>query len=187
MCLANHMKALFFFSLILCCLNSCGNARTDDSLYLSIAKKRLSSYRVPRKDYVILIDYRKDIHSERLFLMDMKEGSCILRSKVSHAFNSGTLYASDFSNKEGSKKSSRGNYVTLGPHNGPMFGYGMLLKGLDRGINDMAEKRAIIFHSNKNMASLWSWGCFATDEEVNKKIVGLTKNGCLVSVITSVD
>jgi hypothetical protein len=63
----------------------------------------------------------------------------------------------------------------------------MLLRGLDKGVNDQAQKRAIIFHSSKNMASLWSWGCFATDEEINRKIIGLTKNGCLVAVITEDD
>ena len=45
-----------------------------------------------------------------------------------------------------------------------------------------AERRAIIFHSNKLMKSKWSWGCFATDEITNRKIINLIKGGCLVYV-----
>jgi hypothetical protein len=32
------------------------------------------------------------------------------------------------------------------------------------------------------MKTRWSWGCFATPEETNKKLIDLIKNGCLVYV-----
>jgi hypothetical protein len=32
------------------------------------------------------------------------------------------------------------------------------------------------------MKTKWSWGCFATPEEINIKLIDLIKNGCLVYV-----
>jgi hypothetical protein len=60
----------------------------------------------------------------------------------------------------------------------------MQLKGLNEGVNDNATRREIIFHSTNCMKLLWSHGCFATPEETNRKIINLTKNGCLVVVIS---
>jgi hypothetical protein len=59
----------------------------------------------------------------------------------------------------------------------------MIVDGLDKGINNNAKSRAIIVHSTKKMKTIWSNGCFATSEDVNKKIIDLTKNGCLICVI----
>jgi hypothetical protein len=59
-----------------------------------------------------------------------------------------------------------------------------VINGLDYGVNDNAKNRAIIFHSNKLMKTQWSNGCFATDEKINKQIIDLTHNGCLVIVLS---
>jgi hypothetical protein len=59
----------------------------------------------------------------------------------------------------------------------------MIIDGLDNGINNNARSRAVIFHSDRKMKTKWSNGCFATPEEINKKIIDLTKNGVLVCVI----
>jgi hypothetical protein len=34
------------------------------------------------------------------------------------------------------------------------------------------------------MKTQWSNGCFATDEKINKQIIDLTHNGCLVIVLS---
>ena len=78
--------------------------------------------------------------------------------------------------------SSAGCFSTAGTRFGK-YGYSMVIRGLDRGVNNNVEARRIIFHSSKKMKTLWSLGCFATPEETNKKIIDLTKNGCLVCVI----
>ena len=114
--------------------------------------------------------------------MDMKKGTVVLSSTVSHAFKSGGLYAKIFSNENGTNTSSKGNFLTAGTKYG-RYGYSMILKGLDKGINDKAESRAIIFHPNTKMKTKWSYGCFATPEKINKQIINLTKNGVLVCVI----
>jgi hypothetical protein len=150
--------------------------------YYDVAQKNIIKYNPPRKDYVIIIDYTKSILTERLYVIDMKSGDVVIKSKVAHAFKSGVLYPKDFSNVPGTNKSSSGNFVTCGTAYGK-FGYSMIIKGLDKGINDNVKKRAIIFHSDKKMSTPWSLGCFATPEDINKEIIDLTQNGCLVSVI----
>jgi hypothetical protein len=139
-----------------------------------------SKYNAPNKKYVVIIDYSKPIDSERLYVVDMNNHSIILKSNVSHARKSGYFVPYDFSNKENTKKSSLGTYLTIGTYYGS-FGYSLSLKGLDS-TNSNAQNRSIIFHSSKLMKSKWSWGCFATPDSVNKKLIDIIKDGCLVSV-----
>ena len=152
------------------------------SSYFEIAKAAQAKYHTARKDYVIVVDYTKNILSERLYVLDMKTGNIVIRSTVAHAWKSGVLYPNIFSNKDGTNMSSAGCFSTAGTRFGK-YGYSMVIRGLDRGVNNNVEARRIIFHSSKKMKTLWSLGCFATPEETNKKIIDLTKNGCLVCVI----
>jgi len=170
-----------FYIIFFCTFFSTANER-GISDYFTYAQMQMKKYQPPRRDYVIIIDYRKSILSERLYLLDMKNGNVILKTKVSHAFNSGSLYAKKFSNSTGSNTSSKGNFLTKGTKCGN-YGYSMILKGLDIDINDKAESRAIIFHPDTKMKTKWSWGCFATPEKINKQIIDLTKNGVLVCVV----
>jgi hypothetical protein len=146
-----------------------------------LACELANKYKVSNQRYVTIIDYSKPITAQRLFIVDMKSRRVILRLRVSHAYNSGLLYATEFSNVPGSEKSSLGAYITGGTKYG-RFGYSMYLKGLDSGVNSNAYMRAIIFHSSKKMKTIWSAGCFATDEATNKKIIDLIKGGSLVYV-----
>ena len=160
-----------------------GNVNTEEgNEYYIMAKKAIGKYNPPRKDYAIIVDYRKNIFSKRLFVIDLHSGSVVIKCKVSHAFKSGLLYATDFSNVIGSKKSSQGNYLTSITRPGK-FGYSMEITGLDKRINDNVKARSIIFHSDKKMVTFWSDGCFATNDNINKKLIDLTHDGCLVSVI----
>ena len=140
-----------------------------------------TNYTVKSNKYVVLIDYSKSIFSKRLFVVDVNNKKMVLTSTVSHAYNSGLQYATKFSNKEGTLMSCIGAFETSSTYYG-QFGYSLILKGLDKGINSNAKQRKIIFHSSKKMKTKWSWGCFATPEETNKKLINLIKNGCLVYV-----
>lgn len=150
--------------------------------YFDYATEKINKYSPPKKNIVIVVDYKKNMFSERLFILDMEKKEVIMSCKVSHAWNSGFLYPTSYSNEHGSNKSSKGNYITKGVKYGK-FGYSMVIKGLDYGINNNAESRAVIFHSDRKMKTKWSNGCFATSESNNKKIIDLTKNGVLVCVI----
>lgn len=168
------MKLLLF---LLPVLISC-----QDTDYYNVARKNIIKYNPPRKDYVIIIDYTKSILDERLYVIEMKSRNVVIKSKVSHAFKSGILYARDFSNVRGTNKSSKGNFLTNDIIYSK-FGKSMIIIGLDKGINNNVKDREIIFHSDKKMSTPWSLGCFATPEDINKQIIDLTHNGCLVSVI----
>lgn len=158
------------------------NPLKRDINYLRIAENGLKKYHPLRNDYVIVIDYSKHIFQKRLFVIDIKNKKVLFSSRVSHAWSSGFFYPSSCSNENGSEKTSKGNYMTGDSYSGK-FGYSMYVQGLDRGINDQAYNRAIVFHSDKKMKSRWSNGCFATPEKINKQIIDLTKNGCLVCIV----
>ncbi len=128
--------------------------------------------------YAILIDYDLPLFVERLWLMDRQSCEYIIHSKVSHAYNSGLIYATKFTNKPNTNTSCIGAFRTGGSYHGS-FGYAMKLHGLEKGINDNAFKRAIVVHKE---VALYSWGCFMTKPEINKKIIDLTKNGTFIWV-----
>jgi len=153
----------------------------NDQLIIDNAKLIHKNYK-SNKQYVVMIDYSKSIDEERLFLVDVVNSKIVLKSRVSHAWNSGRQFAFDFSNTPNTKKSSLGVYKTSTTYYG-RFGYSLKVKGLEER-NSNAESRSIIFHSNKLMKTKWSWGCFATPEETNTKLIDLIKGGCLVYVFT---
>jgi hypothetical protein len=135
-------------------------------------------YKVTNDKYVVMIDYSKSILEERLYVVNTKTAQIEMTSIVSHAWNSGSMYATDFSNVNESKKSSLGAYLTENTYSGK-FGYSLVLKGLDK-TNSNAKQRKIIFHSSKKMSTKWSWGCFALPEKNTRKIIDIIKGGCLV-------
>jgi hypothetical protein len=176
-------KRILFWSILILLVAVFGLLLIDSHQdHDELIRENLKKYNPPRRDYAIVIDYRKHLFSKRLYLYDLKKGEIILTSRVSHAFNSGFLYASDFSNVNGSEKSCYGAFLTGGSYQGE-FGYGMRVKGLEKGINDQAERRAIVFHTANRILPMWSLGCFITPADVNRKLIDLTKGGSLVLVL----
>ena len=164
----------------------------EDKTIIDLAKQKQVVYNTPNKHFVVIIDYTKSIDDVRLFVVDIERSTIMLRSTVSHARNSGLIFATNYSNERDTKKSSPGAYQTKGTYFGE-YGYSMVLKGLES-FNNNAEKRYIVFHStgfnsngkivdvNRILHSKYSWGCFATSEDINKKIINMVKNGSLVYV-----
>ena len=164
----------------------------EDKTIIDLAKQKQVVYNTPNKHFVVIIDYTKSIDDVRLFVVDIERSTIMLRSTVSHARNSGLIFATNYSNERDTKKSSPGAYQTKGTYFGE-YGYSMVLKGLES-FNNNAEKRYIVFHStgfnsngkivdvNRILHSKYSWGCFATSEDINKKIIDMVKNGSLVYV-----
>lgn len=150
---------------------------------LHIAQQKHSHF-IKRNQYTLVIDYSKPIFKKRLWMLDDK-GEVILNTHVSHAWNSGFLWPSDFSNTVNSEKSCVGSFITAGPYESKFgsgeYKIGMQLLGLDKGINNNAMQRAIVFHSN-----YWPWsqGCFMTFPKTNKTIIDSTKNGCFLFVFS---
>lgn len=150
-----------------------------DSYYFDIAYSKIKQFNPQNKDYVVIIDFRKNVFSERLYLLDLQNKKIILDCRVSHAWSSGFFYPNEISNVPGSEKSSVGAFLTLNSRQG-RYGYSMVIRGLEKGKNNNVERRVIIFHPTRIP---WSKGCFATSRKNNEIIINYMKNGRLIYVI----
>jgi len=152
---------------------------------VDFARKKQIEYNPPSKKYVVIIDYTKPMLTDRLFLIDIESNKIILKSQVSHAIKTGNSYPNYFSNEIGSEKSCYGAFITAETYYGK-YGYSLVVDGKDKGINDNARKRKIVFHSTKKMTNPnypLTYGCFATSDDINLKLINMIKGGSLVYVI----
>jgi len=145
-----------------------------------LAKKMQVQYskNITNKRYVTIVDFSKSIIEDRLYVVDMQTEKIIIKSKVAHGIGSGLIFASKFSDVNGSKMSSLGAFVSKGTYYGK-WGYSMKLKGLELQ-NKHAEERTIVFHSVKKMKTKWSWGCFSVPDEINMELINVIKGGTLI-------
>jgi hypothetical protein len=143
-----------------------------------------------KKDMLTLIDFTKPSTEKRLYVIDIKNRKLLFTSHVAHGRNSGDNYATSFSNKSGSYKSSLGFYLTENTYQGKN-GYSLILNGLEKNINDKARERAIVMHgaSYANPAVIKSvgrlgrsLGCPALPEAVSKPIIDAIKGGSLLYI-----
>lgn len=135
-----------------------------------------------------IVDYSMSSSQKRLFVLDMAGGKVLFNSLVAHGRNSGLEQAKDFSNAGESHKTSLGFYITKDTYRGGN-GYSLKLQGCERGINDNAQKRAIVIHGADYVSAQFirrngylgrSHGCPALPMEMNKKIIDVIKGGsCL--------
>jgi hypothetical protein len=137
------------------------------------------------KQLLTIIDFSKPSTEKRLFIIDMQQQKVLVHTYVAHGSNSGVKFANAFSNLHESHQSSLGFFLTAGTYEGSN-GYSMKLKGLEPGINDNAERRAIVMHGApyvseqviKNTGRLGrSWGCPAVSQKEHKMIIDLIKQG----------
>ena len=142
------------------------------------------------KDILTVIDFTKPSTEKRLFVIDLKLKKVLFISYVAHGRNSGEKYATSFSNREGSYKSSLGFYKTENTYYGKN-GYSLVLDGLERVINDKAKERAIVMHGAayadpstiRSCGRLGrSLGCPALPLAVSKKIIDMIKEGTLLYI-----
>lgn len=143
-----------------------------------------------RKDIITLIDFSKPSTEKRFFVLDIKRKKILKSSVVAHGKNSGTVYATSFSNRNGSFKSSLGFYMTETTYKG-RNGYSLVLNGLEKGVNDNAKERAIVIHGANYANPAWlqnsgylgrSLGCPALPTSVNREIIDTIKEGSLVFI-----
>jgi hypothetical protein len=143
----------------------------------------LRSHRTEIRDAArwTLIDYDLPFTSVRLWVLDARhDNKVLMSSRVSHAWNSGLLFATKFSNVPGSELSSLGSFVTAArPYDGG-YGRSLRVRGLDRGENDNALRRAIIFHPDLGMTH--SAGCFMLPNDDAGRIVDAIAGGTFVYV-----
>ncbi len=132
-----------------------------------------------------VIDYSLPSTEPRLWVFDLQKRTLLYRELVAHGRNSGANYAHDFSNAEGSLKSSLGLFRTLDTYNGSN-GYSLRMDGLEAGFNDNARERDIVMHGapyvNADFARKQgrvgrSWGCPAVRSGIARRMIDTLKGG----------
>jgi hypothetical protein len=132
-----------------------------------------------------ICDYSQPSNSKRLYVIDLKEGKVLYNTYVSHGKNSGAVYATSFSNKPESHKSSLGFMITGETYTGKN-GYSLHFDGIEPGINDKVRSRDIVMHGSNYVnaqradegASMGrSYGCPAISYGEHKIIIDAIKGG----------
>jgi len=142
-----------------------------------------------KKSYVLTVcDFTQSSSSKRLYVIDVAHKKLLFNTYVSHGMNSGVEYATTFSNKANSFKSSLGFFITSKTYFG-RNGYSLKVKGLEKGYNDLAAKRHIVLHGSDYITPQYlkdngemgrSLGCAAMPNVMSPKIIKTIKNGsCL--------
>ncbi len=148
----------------------------------------LKAGKISNDKIISIVDFSQSSNKKRLFVIDLNNYKVVFNTYVAHGVNSGKEFAQQFSNRAESFKSSLGFYETLQTYNGKN-GYSLHLQGLEKGINDNADNRAIVMHGadyvSENLIHSQgyigrSWGCPAVPEKLHKPIINKIKNGtCL--------
>jgi len=158
------------------------------SLALAGYQKLVEDNKLVKQDILTLIDFSKSANQKRLWIIDLKNNKVLKHTLVAHGRNTGEEYAGKFSNTPESNQSSLGFYVTGATYIGK-HGTSLKLHGLEKGINDNAEKRAIVMHAAEYVSESFikrvgrlgrSQGCPAVPVEEHKEIIKTLANGtCL--------
>lgn len=140
------------------------------------------------KEVLTIIDYSKPSTQNRFWVVDLKNNKVLFETLVAHGKNSGDNFATRFSNRPESLASSFGVFLTgntyLGHH-----GYSLKLKGLEQGVNDKAQARAIVVHAASYVNNViarhlgrlgHSWGCPALNPAITRPVIDKIKGGTLI-------
>ncbi len=140
-----------------------------------------------KKPVLTVIDYSLPSNKQRMWVFDVRNEKLLYNTYVAHGKNSGVV-ANHFSNRESSKQSSLGTYITKNTYIGHK-GYSLNLQGLDRGFNDNAYNRRVVIHGawyvepdfiKKAGRAGLSWGCPAIADTLAKPVINTIKNGSVV-------
>jgi len=138
-----------------------------------------------------IADMTQPSTAKRLYVIDLEHKVLVMRTWVAHGQNTGELYATAFSNKDGSHRSSLGLYRVGARIISPKHGPALLLEGLEKGINNNALSREVIMHAADYVSAGFiaqhgrlgrSWGCPAVSQEAMPRMIELLAEGGLLYV-----
>ncbi|MEI9909128.1 MAG: murein L,D-transpeptidase catalytic domain family protein [Bacteroidota bacterium] len=151
-------------------------------------EKLIEQGKIINESVMAIVDFSQPSSHRRLYILDMKNYKVLFNTLVAHGKNSGKEWASSFSNKPSSYKSSPGFYITGDTYMGSN-GFSLRLNGIEKGINDKAFDRAIVMHGADYVSDSYieaqgyigrSQGCPAVPAEEVYPIINTIKNGtCL--------
>jgi len=149
--------------------------------YFKLKKRGL----LRRTGILSICDFSQSSSNQRLYVIDVRNRRMLYRTYVAHGINSGEEFASSFSNKMESCKSSLGFYVTTNTYTG-INGLSLRIEGVDKGFNDNASRRAIVIHGasyvslrilHKYGVMGTTFGCPAIPDEMSSQIIPVVKHG----------
>ncbi len=140
--------------------------------------------------YLSIIDFSRPSTDKRYYLIDLAKRTLLYHTYTSHGVNSGEDMAVSFSNRNGSRQSSLGFYLTAETYEGK-HGTSLKLDGLERAFNGKARKRYIVIHSADYVSDDFirengrlgrSWGCPALPLDVTPDIIDRIRNGSVLFI-----
>jgi hypothetical protein len=155
-------------------------------------EKLASEGRLLNQSIIAIVDFSQPSSQKRLYVLDMKNYKVLFNTLVAHGRNSGKEWATYFSNKPASYKSSPGFYITGQTYSGSN-GYSLKLNGVENGINDKAMKRAIVMHGANYVNESYiysqgyigrSQGCPAVPLRDARKIINTIRDGACLYIHT---
>jgi hypothetical protein len=136
-----------------------------------------------------IVDFSQSSNKKRLYVIDLLHKTLLFNTYVAHGKNTGEEYATNFSNVNGSYKSSLGFYITKEEIRGASVGLSLILDGMEKGYNDNALKREIIIHGASYATESFikrtgrlgrSFGCPSLPPDLIRPVVETIKEGtCL--------
>ncbi len=141
-----------------------------------------------KKQVLTLVDFTKPSNMKRLWVFDLEHNQLVFKTYVAHGTQSGTLYASRFSDADESHKSVLGVILTGSPYVGT-FGYSLYLYGLEKGFNTNIFNRRIVMHPATYVTPRFiqhfreageSFGCLAVDNHIAPNIINYIKDGSII-------
>lgn len=165
-----------------------GLSREAFELGLMGMQKLLETGKTINPGVLTIADFSQPSSNRRLYVIDLNDFQLSFHTLVAHGRNSGRETADIFSNKISSNKSSLGFYVTGNTYTGS-HGYSLKLTGVEEGVNDNANSRAIVVHAanyvHETLAKLRGYigrsqGCPAIPVSVHRPLINKIKDGtCL--------
>jgi L,D-transpeptidase-like protein len=152
------------------------------------ARDRAVAGGLTSRPILTVIDYSLASRDRRLWVLDLAHDRVLAHELVAHGRGSGDDHARRFSNRPGSLESSLGMFLTGGVYQGK-HGASLRLRGLDPGVNDRAEARAIVMHgaayvSPDVVARLGrlgrSQGCPALSPAAAVRVIDLIRDGTVL-------
>lgn len=141
-----------------------------------------------KENIISIVDFSQPSSHKRLYVINLDNAQLLFNTWVAHGQRSGKDMARTFSNRPRSLQSSLGFYITANAYLGSN-GYSLKLQGMEKGINDLAYRRAIVLHGANYVSESFinsqgylgrSQGCPAVPLEVSRPLIDQIKEGtCL--------
>lgn len=135
---------------------------------------------ISKNPLMTVVDFSRPASEKRMWVVNPQSNEVLMNTYVSEG--SGKDGKGGFSNDPNSHQSSLGTYVTGAAYAGSK-GTSLRIQGLDKGLNDNAEKRGVVVHGADYVGegkSGRSWGCFALPKDQAQKYIDLTKGGSVI-------